>query len=336
MRRTISMAVFLGVFMAAYAALNYFVLSSILNLVEMDGILTLILTAFFTLAFPFATVIERSFPNIATRVLYTITALWMGVLLFLAVLFGIYNLLRIFAAIPAFTAGIAIITITAGLTAYSVFNASRIRVRRVRTGLPLRIVQLSDIHFGTVRNSCYLRKVADITNSLKPDVVAITGDLVDGTAPLKEGMFEPLKKLNAPVLFVTGNHEVYEGEEKVRKMLKNVTILDNTSKRIKGVQFTGVGFKKRLKRGGSGHAVLLRHAPSGMKQAERAGFRLQLSGHTHNGQIFPFNLIVKLFFPRIRGMYRIGRMKLYVSPGTGTWGPYMRLGSRNEITVFEG
>ncbi|MBT7903597.1 hypothetical protein HN587_07070 [Candidatus Woesearchaeota archaeon] len=76
------------------------------------------------------------------------------------------------------------------------------------------------------------------------------------------------------------------------------------------------------------------HQPKGMIEAEKAGINLQLAGHTHNGQIFPFNFVVKAVFPHVRGLYKINNLNLYVSPGTGTWGPPMRLGSSNEITVI--
>jgi hypothetical protein len=81
-------------------------------------------------------------------------------------------------------------------------------------------------------------------------------------------------------------------------------------------------------------SVLLYHTPAGLDDAVEAGIDLQLSGHTHNGQIFPFNYLAKLFYPKIKGLYRIKNMSLYVSPGTGTWGPPMRLGSNNEITLL--
>ncbi|MFO8016789.1 MAG: metallophosphoesterase [Candidatus Woesearchaeota archaeon] len=334
MRREAAMVAITGVFMAVYAGLNYFVISCVFDLVGLNGMFRGSLTAFFTIAFPLATVIERSFPNRGTRMLYAAAAFWIGVLLFLGALFAVYKLASVFIRIPDYAAGAAILSAAALLAAYSAFNASKVEVRRVRTGISARIVQLSDLHIGTVRKRPYLEKIVRMTNSLKPDVVAITGDFIDGTAPLNESLFVPLRKIRAPVLFVTGNHEIYEGEDKVKRLLRGVTVLDNTSKRIKGVQFTGVGFKKNLRTKAKGNAVLLRHTPAGMKETEKAGFRLQLSGHTHNGQIFPFNLIVKLFFPKVKGLYRIGRLMLYTSPGTGTWGPYMRLGSRNEITLF--
>ena len=114
---------------------------------------------------------------------------------------------------------------------------------------------------------------------------------------------------------------------------------------MKGIQFVGIGYsddkklikKKlgRLKIAKNKPSVLLYHVPLGMEHAKKKGIDLQLSGHTHKGQVFPFNYLVMIEFRYLAGLYDIDGMKLYVSPGTGTWGPPMRLGSRNEITVLK-
>jgi predicted MPP superfamily phosphohydrolase len=145
---------------------------------------------------------------------------------------------------------------------------------------------------------------------------------------------------------VTGNHERYEGIELVVDALKGtgVRVLRDEVVNTHGIQLVGVDdpgdFPRknhvlaRLNISDGKPSVLMQHTPGAVKDAQGAGIDLMLSGHTHNGQIIPFNYIVKLFFPYIQGLYRIGEMHLYVSPGTGTWGPPMRLGSRSEITLL--
>ncbi len=160
-------------------------------------------------------------------------------------------------------------------------------------------------------------------------------------------MFAPFNKLRAEIYFVNGNHETYEGINKVNELFNKskITVLDNKVVPFDGIQFVGVTYSEtknhlktilsKLKLNESKPAILLYHAPDELKIAEKEGIDLQLSGHTHAGQIAPFNLITMLRYPRYRGLYNIGKMKLYVSPGTGTWGPYMRLGSKNEITLLK-
>ena len=232
---------------------------------------------------------------------------------------------------------------------YSIINASKIHVSEINIehfGTDLRVVQLSDVHIGTVRNSEFLNRIIKKTNSLNPDIVVITGDLVDGSGKLSEETFEPLNKITAPTFIIMGNHEFYEGEQRVINMISGTKakILRNQNYEINGVNIIGLDYSenktyvadnlKSIKFNKSNPTILLNHVPLGYEDAEKSGIKLQLSGHTHNGQMFPFTLFVKIRFSKISGLYEIGKMKLYVSSGTGTWGPPMRLGSKNEITLI--
>ncbi|RME54658.1 metallophosphoesterase [Candidatus Woesearchaeota archaeon] len=243
-----------------------------------------------------------------------------------------------------------IIVLVCVLSLYSIINAFFVHVNEFDLNINgldkgLKIVQVSDLHIGTIRNSGYLNKVIDKINSIDPDMVFLTGDIVDGTAPLHKDIFMPFNKLNSRVFFVTGNHETYEGVEKVYSLFKGtkVSILKNEAVSFDGIQVIGVEFsqsKNHLKEVlsdlnlSSSPSILLYHSPTDMEVAKSYNVSLQLSGHTHAGQILPFRFISMLFYPQQKGLYDFGKMKLYVSPGTGTWGPYMRLGSRNEITVI--
>jgi predicted MPP superfamily phosphohydrolase len=250
-----------------------------------------------------------------------------------------------------------------GLVAASLWFGRRVVVRRVAVPLgklpaPLHgmtIVQLSDVHIGPTIGRRFLERVVDLVNALEPDVVAITGDLVDGSVLRLAPHVAPLARLKARhgVFFVTGNHEYYAGvdewcahlAELGVRVLRNerVSIGDGEhSFDLAGVDdFAGRHFghgqgadigRALLGRDETRELVLLAHQPRAVVEAERAGVGLQISGHTHGGQIWPFNYLVRLQQPVTSGLVRFGRALIYVSNGTGYWGPPMRLGSPAEIT----
>lgn len=352
MNRIIQFAVFISIFLLVYIGLNSYVILKAGKLLGVENRnLLYALIAIATLAIPVTMLVEKFVPNILTRALYTISTLWMGVLLFLFSSLVVYEVLALFLRINPKTAGIVIIIVVAVLSIISVVNAFLLHVEVVDVPIDglkkeMNVVQLSDVHMGTVRNSAFLNKIVERTNELDPDIVMITGDLIDGSAPLHKSMFSEVDRINAPIFFVSGNHESYEGVDKVYELLKDtkIKILNNDVAQLDGVQVVGINFstdtcnlKKQLagiRMNSSKPAILMHHDPVDMKDAKDAGIDLQLSGHTHYGQIFPFNFAVKLARPYIRGLYDFNGMKLYVSPGTGTWGPYMRLGSMNEITLL--
>ena len=230
------------------------------------------------------------------------------------------------------------------------------RLPRALSGLS--IAQISDLHVGPTIGEEDVRRVVAATNRLRPDVVAITGDLVDGTVPALERAVSQLGALEARygVYFVTGNHEYYSGVEPWLAFLRRlgVRVLRNESVAVgePGASFDLAGIDDWRSGGlAPGHGpdlpkalagrdperslVLLAHQPKGVEEAVRSGVELQLSGHTHGGQIFPFNLVTAMAYPYLRGLYRHeeeGRAAhVFVSRGTGYWGPPMRLGNAPEI-----
>jgi predicted MPP superfamily phosphohydrolase len=222
------------------------------------------------------------------------------------------------------------------------------------------IAQISDLHVGPTIRDKEVRRVVEQTNAMKPDLVAITGDLVDGGVAELGGIIAELANLKARhgVVFVTGNHEYYSGAEPWMAELRRlgVRVLSNERVRVgdAGASFdlAGVddwrfttsehpgGYPAALARALAGRdpersLVLLQHQPRGMDEAVGAGVELQLSGHTHGGQIVPFNLLVSFAYPYVAGLYRhrtaAGRGQIFVSRGTGFWGPPLRLGAPPEI-----
>lgn len=340
---------FLIAIVAVYFGMHYYTIYRVLgffsikyNIILLAGVLTFI--------YPAATIIDRFFHSIITRIFYFIASSLAGILFILFFSLIFLELVNLF--FPLFgkiTVGVVLIFFILFVSLHSIINASKIQVKEVNIddfGTNIRVVQLSDVHIGTVRNSEFLNRIIKKTNSLNPDVVVITGDLVDGSGKLSEKTFEPLNKINAPTFIIMGNHEFYEGEQRVIDLIASTKakILRNKNYELDTVNIIGLDYSenktyvadnlKNIHFNISKPTILLNHVPIGYEDAEKLGVKLQLSGHTHNGQMFPFTLFVKLRFSKINGLYEIGKMKLYVSSGTGTWGPPMRLGSKNEITLI--
>jgi len=220
------------------------------------------------------------------------------------------------------------------------------------------LVAVSDLHLGTLLGErWWQRRVIQITAE-RPDLVAVVGDLVDGNAEHVERMVPALKQLRAPlgVWAVTGNHEYYAGLDHSVRVLEDsgFTVLrDRWQEAAPGLIVVGVddatarrqfapqgvssstlpasALELALHGRPPGGTVLLSHTPWAVEKAAQLGAGLMLSGHTHDGQIWPFNYLVALQYPFVGGAYEVGGMRLIVGRGTGTWGPPLRLWKRSEI-----
>ncbi|WJF92029.1 metallophosphoesterase [Paraburkholderia bonniea] len=251
------------------------------------------------------------------------------------------------------------------VTALGLFNARR-RARVVNVEVPLEhlppeldgftIVQISDIHVGPTIKHGYVDAIVNAVNQLEPDLIAITGDVIDGSVPRLARHTQPLAGLKARhgVFLVTGNHEYYSGADawvtEFRRL--GLTVLLNqhvvithrgAQAVIAGVTDYSAGRFDPSQRsdpfaalaGAPGQIstkILLAHQPRSAKAAAEAGFTLQLSGHTHGGQFFPWNFFVRLQQPFTAGLARWDALWVYTSRGTGYWGPPKRLGAPSEIT----
>jgi predicted MPP superfamily phosphohydrolase len=268
---------------------------------------------------------------------------------------------RVFLA-RAFAAAIASFAAAVGL--WGVATVARgFAVKRVRVPLAklpssasgYSIVQITDVHVGPTIGRDFVETIVRETNALAPDMIVITGDLVDGTVEQLGHLVEPLRDLRARdgVFFVTGNHEYYSGADEWIAYLSTlgVRVLRNERVPIRdafdlaGVDDTsarsilahhGQDVPKAVAgRDPSRAIVLLAHQPKAVTAAQAANVDLQLSGHVHGGQLFPFNWLARLEQPLIAGLYRRGDTWVYVSTGTGYWGPPMRVGPRSELTRIE-
>ncbi|MEV0847986.1 metallophosphoesterase [Streptomyces sp. NPDC049954] len=213
-----------------------------------------------------------------------------------------------------------------------------------------RIAVVSDIHLGPILGRAHTQRVVDTINATQPDLVAVVGDLVDGSVADLGPAAEPLNQLRARhgSFFVTGNHEYYSGADewidKVREL--GLHPLENARVELPGFDLAGVNdisgedhhaapdYGRALGgRDTSRASVLLAHQPVMIHDAVKHGVDLQLSGHTHGGQLFPGNLIAKLSNPTVAGLDRYGDTQLYVTRGAGAWGPPVRVGAPSDITV---
>lgn len=246
------------------------------------------------------------------------------------------------------------------------FAGARRRARVVEVEVPLRnlpaalhgfsIAQISDVHVSTTIRRSYVERIVDAVNALKPDMIALTGDFVDGPVRELASHTAPLQRLHAPhgVFFVTGNHEYYSGANAwtaefrrlgLRVLLNEHEVIEHNGAPlvVAGVtDFSAHHFdpaqrsNPRLALAGAPNnaaaKILLAHQPRSAAAAAQAGFDLQLSGHTHGGQFWPWNLFVRLQQPFTAGLYRLNALWVYVSRGTGYWGIPNRFGAPSEIT----
>jgi predicted MPP superfamily phosphohydrolase len=222
-------------------------------------------------------------------------------------------------------------------------------------GLPLErdgtvVVAVSDLHLGNLLGQKWLSHLVDRLNRMKPDLIVVVGDLVDGNVGRVEPLRQVLTGLQAPlgVWAVTGNHEFYAGADRSVRLFEDAgfhVLRDRNEQVFPGLVLAGVddlsarqqfGMKdqaveKALANRPPGATILLSHSPWEAEKAAAAGAGLMLSGHTHAGQVWPFNYLVGLRYPLLAGRYEVDGMAAIVCRGTGTWGPRMRLWQPSEI-----
>ena len=233
---------------------------------------------------------------------------------------------------------------------YAIWNAHQIQntalsVTSDKIDRPYRLMHLSDVHAGS-RSRSFVNKAVQQASRQKPEAVLITGDLLDSSVVDHEYL-QPLAQFDCPVYLCLGNHERYVDLDNAIESIKanNVHILRNDSVSFQHIQIIGIDdadnpdqvttHLPKITFAKDRFTILLYHRPQGLEAAAEAGIDLMLCGHTHAGQIWPFGLIVERQFPMLKGAFQHGNATLYVSQGTGTWGPTMRLGTKCEMTLIE-
>jgi len=272
--------------------------------------------------------------------------LGLGAVLMPLVLLGV--LLSVF--ISSKTIGIAILFIWPLLALFSVWQALNIKNRHIRFHAPqlkksLRVVQISDVHIGS-RSADFLHKVIDEVNTHTPDLLLVTGDLLDSSSVKKEDL-AAFKQLTCPSYMCIGNHERYVDLQAAINAIESngVVVLREEAKQLEDLQIIGLDDRdipvdlpaalNRIPNIPNHFRILMYHRPDGWQAALDQKIDLTLAGHTHAGQMWPFGYFVKKQYPNMAGLFKRGKYALFVSTGVGTWGPIFRLGTQSEITVIE-
>jgi len=376
MGRTSVFIIFLTIVLGVYFGGNFYIYKRATQAVHAEGVLLLLFKMFLLaliLSFPISRLMDRFCRCEFSNFLTVVGSFWLGAMLYSVLTLVFIDLLRVinhyFNVFPQsidnnpvtagrviFVCAFLLVSVT---MAFGFFSARNVKITKIDIPLEklspkhnsLNIVQISDVHLGTIIHKERLIEIVEKANALNPDLVLITGDLVDENVDKLEDMVEPLSKIKSrlEVYAVTGNHEFYAGVDKVVRFMEQagVSVLRNRYVTIDSMlNLVGLDYMTEEQQLGrknppletimtgmdkSFPTILMYHTPIRLKKAEVAGIDLQLSGHTHKGQLFPFNLITKLVYTVDSGYARIGKMQIYVSNGVGTWGPPLRVGAPPEI-----
>jgi len=242
---------------------------------------------------------------------------------------------------------------------YGLLNARVVRIRRVSihlTTLPASwrgrtALVISDLHLGHINGIRFSRRIAALAARLQPDAIFLPGDFFDGTKVAPEPLAAPFKKLSPPLgmYFSTGNHDEFGDTRQFLAALKHagIRVLNNEKVVVDGLQIMGVPYHdttfpirlrttlEALRIDRTIASILISHVPNRLPIVEEAGVSLQLSGHTHGGQLFPFTWLTRRVFGKFTyGLHPFGALQVYTSYGAGTWGPPMRVGTRPEVVLM--
>jgi uncharacterized protein len=317
-----------------------------------------------SVSFIAASLVAFRFSNLFARIFYRIAATWLGFLNFFLCSAFLSAVVSGLTRLTGWrTSGRLVVAILFGLAAvvsiYGIFNAGRIRIKRVNVKLPnlpqawrgRTAALVSDLHLGHVRGYGFSSRIVALLAKLCPHIIFIAGDFYDGTRVDANRVAEPWSKLATPfgVYFVAGNHEEFSDHTKYLEAMKRagVRVLNNEKVLADGIEIVGVHyhasvnprrFESILRNANLDRnraSILVSHAPHRLPIPERAGISLQLSGHTHRGQLIPARWIVeRIFGPYAYGLHAFGNMMVCTSSGVGTWGPPLRVGTNSEIVLI--
>jgi predicted MPP superfamily phosphohydrolase len=353
------MILFIG-HLFVYETWRYFLLPSAGSTRAITAFTVLVLSV----TFVSASLLAARYYNALVRSFYTLASIWLGLLNFLvmaAVLCWLIYAIVVVSKlqVSALVLGSAIFGGAVLISLYGFINASWIRVTRIQIRLPnlpqswhgRTAALVSDTHLGHVRGYAFVSRIVATLRQLRPDVVFIAGDLFDGTKIEPKHVAVAWRNIDPPLgkFFITGNHEEFSHPSQYIEALQQsgVRALLDEKVIVNGLQLIGVTYHtlatpqrlhSALQRAAlqpNSASVLLAHAPHNLAVAEQMGISLQLSGHTHCGQTFPFTWITKRIFRQYTyGLHRHGNLNVYTSSGAGTWGPPMRVGSKPEIVLI--
>ncbi len=316
------------------------------------------------IAFLAATIIGFRYSNPFLRIIYAVSAAWLGALnfaFFAAVACWIFSLPDRLAGwpVPRFGLAAGFFGLALVIASYGLINAAWLRVTRVNLRLPnlppawrgRAIALVTDIHLGHLSGPAFLRRIISRLRALQPEAVVISGDMFDGTTVDLDHLVAPWRDYSAPrgIFYVTGNHDEFAERAIYLSAVQRagLRVLNNEKIVVDGLQIIGVHdseagdpaalrhILRQVRLDSHQPSLLLAHRPGNLAVAEEAGISLQLSGHTHQGQLWPWNLLVsRLYGPFAYGLHRLNKLQVCTSSGAGTWGPPLRVGTKSEIVLL--
>lgn len=368
-----SFIIFFSVFLSVFAFQTWVIKKRLINKLDFNYktkkylSFLLYLTFFGVLMYPIA----RYFP-IVPNWLYFLLSLPIGVIFLTFIITLFHEFISFGLSKTKYTKNrreffkksldIGIVSAVIATNAKAIDNARDIELEVVdvkikNLKLPYTIVQLSDIHIGGLITKDFIKNLVNKVNILNPDVVVITGDLVDTKLEYAKPALHELKNINSKYgnFFIVGNHEYFHGVKPIIDYVNtlNIKTLENENiyigEKDRGFYLCGVydrfgnrygsfqpDIQKALQNSQNEPTVLLAHQPKFVEEIDTKDIDLILCGHTHGGQIFPFNFLVKLQQPYVKGLNQhTDSTQVYVNKGTGFWGPPMRLGASSEITILK-
>ena len=362
--------IFITLFIGIYGGLHVYTYYKLKPLVPLHPwLLILILVLMGCSVILVETLIHRNSGTSITVPLLYIAFLWMGIIfLFFSIsvsidllswIIGKVGAQQIHTFLISSTRTLIVAMVVVVIAIYGYFASLQIHIQQLsftspKISKPLQIVQISDLHLSLLSNERYIQKIVNEINALKPDIIVSTGDLIDMQTDHLDSLGRIISDLRARKgkYAVLGNHEAFAGIKESRKYTESwgFKLLSNTGISIANeINLVGVddpAVEGRLNHSSINEAALLKEFNNGLytillkhqpviAQQSRGLFDLQLSGHTHGGQIFPFNLLIHLFYKAPFGLSKQGDSSwLYVSRGTGSWGPPMRVLAKPEITLI--
>jgi predicted MPP superfamily phosphohydrolase len=317
-----------------------------------------------TLAFVASMLAGMRYSGLWLRIMYRLSATWLGLLGFgFFAAFAVWIAVGINALLPAPVDPLRFVAIFFGsavvMSLYGIVNAARLRTTRVTVvleNLPSAwqgrsAALVTDMHLGNVRGLGFTKRVVARLQRLQPEAVFISGDMFDGAVADYDALLEPWRDFakKTAVFFVTGNHEEFGDRAKYIEAVTRagVRVLNNEKVELRGLQVIGIHdgethhpeiFQALLQRANLDRnrpSILLAHQPSNLAIPAEAGVSLQLSGHTHRGQVWPWHWLAARVHGRfVYGLNRWEHLQVFTSSGAGTWGPPMRVNTRSEIVLI--
>jgi predicted MPP superfamily phosphohydrolase len=374
--RLTSFLIFFSIVLLIYGSVNYYIFARGLQAFSLNtSMRRWYIVLFWTIAACFITgsILERTVSSALSEWIYRIGSFWMAYMLYLFLAVLVIDLVRLanhffhflpeFSQILKFRLGLGIFALASVIVIGGHINALWINVKeipleihkKINGNSEVKILMASDIHLGALIGERREKKLLDIVNEQKPDMVLLCGDLVDGEiAPvLRKNLGKHIQEIKTPlgVYAILGNHEYIGGEQKTLPYLKSINIkvlIDSLVTLPNGIQLIGrndrsargVNQPKPLKElmastNPEYPIIVMNHQPFNLSEASDLNVDLHLSGHTHHGQLWPFNYITKAIFELSWGYLKKGNTNFYVSSGFGTWGPSVRTGNRPEVVIFK-